>query len=148
MTHEEYVKRVLAGDYPESPIVPLPEHPFIDDRGVIQNLFLDTVNSVSMIISKRGSVRANHYHKDWHFCYLVSGKLAYYEREIGDTTIERPLIIEPNTLFFSPPMKEHSMLFLEQSLLITFQNSVRTHENHENSVVRVNYIPQGQIHED
>lgn len=145
MTYDDYMKRVLSGDYPETPIVPLPPKPFFDERGVIQNLFLHDASSISLIMSHRGSVRANHYHKDWHFSYLISGKLAYYERNIGDKNIEKPLIIDPGTLFFTPPMKEHSMLFLEESIFLTFQNSIRTHENHEDSVTRVEYIPQGSI---
>lgn len=140
MTYDQYLQRVLSGDYPSTPIVPLPDSPFIDGRGVIQNLFLHPSSSIALITSKRGTVRANHYHKDWHFSYLLSGSIAYYERAIGDTSIPSPHIIHPNTMFFSPPMKEHSMLFLEDSTFITFQNSVRTHENHEDSVTRVKFI--------
>lgn len=140
MNHEDYMKRVLDGDYPETPIVPLPSHPFIDGRGVIQNLSLNVSDSIAFITSVRGSVRANHYHKDWHICYLLNGKIAYYERAIGDTSIPEPHIITKGTLFFSPPLKEHSMLFLEDSEFITFQNSVRTHDNHEESVTRVKFI--------
>jgi quercetin dioxygenase-like cupin family protein len=140
MNYNEYLRRVIAGDYPSTPIVPLPDSPFIDGRGVIQNLFLHPSDSIAHITSVRGTVRANHYHKDYHFCYLLVGKIAYFERAVGDSVIPETTIITKGMLFFSPPNREHSMLFLEDSEFITFQNSVRTHENHENSVKRVDFI--------
>lgn len=145
MTYEKYLARVLAGDYPSDPIVPLPNSPFIDGRGMIQNLFLHPSDSIALITSVRGSVRANHYHKDWHFCYVLEGAIAYYERAIGDKSIPIPTIMHEHTMFFSPPMREHSMLFLENTTFITFQNSVRTHENHENSVTRVDFIDPKEV---
>jgi dTDP-4-dehydrorhamnose 3,5-epimerase-like enzyme len=47
---------------PDQVIVPL-ESSFTDDRGVIQNLLERDTSSTVIIASKRGAVRANHYHK-------------------------------------------------------------------------------------
>jgi quercetin dioxygenase-like cupin family protein len=140
LNYEQYMERVLSGDFPENPIIPLPNTPFIDGRGIIQNLFLHRADSITYITSKRGTVRANHFHSDWHVSFLVSGLISYYAREVGSKEIPEPTIINPGMMFISPPNKEHSMLFLEDSVFITFQNSVRTHENHENSVHRVDFI--------
>lgn len=145
MNYDIYMKLVQNGQYPESPIVPLPNAPFIDGRGTIQNLFLHRSDSITIITSKRGTARANHWHTDWHMAYLISGQIAYYDREIGVGSIPEPVIINPGVMFFSPPNREHSMLFLEDSVFITFQNSVRTHENHENSVHRVDFIDPKEI---
>ena len=37
-----------------------------------------------LIDSKKGTLRANHYHKtDWHYCYVISGSIEYYHRPTG-----------------------------------------------------------------
>ena len=59
-------------DWPSEVLVPL-EKPFIDDRGAIQPLVDKMMKSAVMIESKKGTLRANHYHKtDWHYCYVIS----------------------------------------------------------------------------
>jgi dTDP-4-dehydrorhamnose 3,5-epimerase-like enzyme len=140
MTNEEYTKAVDAGIWPNTPDVPLPE-PFADERGNITNLLFTPINSVADISSVRGSVRANHYHRtDWHYTLVSSGKVAYFEREIGSTEVPEPRIYGPGQMFFTPPMREHAMLFLEDSLILTFAKNVRNHENHEADVVRVEFV--------
>ena len=53
-------------ELPKEIIVEL-EAPFVDDRGAIQPLVDKNMKSCVLITSKKGSVRANHYHQtDWH----------------------------------------------------------------------------------
>ena len=60
-------------NWPDQIIVPL-ERPFVDKRGLIQPLVDQMMKSAVLIDSKKGSLRANHYHKtDWHYCYVISG---------------------------------------------------------------------------
>jgi dTDP-4-dehydrorhamnose 3,5-epimerase-like enzyme len=140
MTNDEYTKAVDHGAYPATPDVPLPA-PFADERGNITNLLLTPINSVADISSVRGSVRANHYHRtDWHYALVSSGKVAYFERAIGSTDIPTHRIYGPGQMFFTPPMREHAMLFLEDSLILTFAKNVRNHENHEADLVRVEFV--------
>jgi len=69
--------------WPEEIIVPLPK-PFVDARGSIHPLVDVTMRSALLIHSKKGSVRANHYHKtDWHYCYVLSGSIQYHHRPVG-----------------------------------------------------------------
>ena len=50
------------------------DKPFVDERGKIIPLVDMTMSSCVLIISKKGTIRANHYHKtDWHFCYVLKG---------------------------------------------------------------------------
>ena len=71
--------------WPKAPKVSL-EKPFTDRRGKIQPLVDLMMKSAVMIESKRGSLRANHYHKtDWHYCYVISGCIEYYHRPTGST---------------------------------------------------------------
>jgi dTDP-4-dehydrorhamnose 3,5-epimerase-like enzyme len=136
----EYNKAVADGNWPNDPTVPK-EPAFVDERGEITNLALLDIGAVSEIETHRGDIRANHYHReDWHFAYVVRGAVAYFQRDIGDSTIPAPRMYIPGEVFFTPPMKEHAMLFLDESVIITWSKRRRDHESHEADVVRVEFI--------
>lgn len=148
--HDRYWNRVESGDWPLQRRVPLPPV-FKNDSGEILNLSLRPVTSVASIRSRTGSIRANHYHKtDWHFTYVVSGCVIYFERPVG--SLSRPgtsaedLYCEAfraGDMFFTPPMVEHSMLFASDSVIVTMAKNVRSHESHESDVVRVPFVDRG-----
>ncbi len=104
------------------PILKLKD-PYIDDRGLIQSLVsLDEpkIQSAVIIESKKGSVRANHYHKeDWHYCYLITGSIDYYYRDVDDTIKPTVIRIKPGEVFYTPAMLEHAMYFNEDSDFLT-----------------------------
>ena len=140
MTHDEYTTAVDEGRWPSTPTVPLPGA-FENDAGWIANLLLKPVRSVAAIRSRAGSVRANHYHRtDWHYAYVVSGRVLYFERAVGAKEIPRPLAYHPGDMFFTPPGREHAMLFPESTLILTFAKNVRSHEEHEADLVRVEFV--------
>lgn len=137
MTNEEYTKAVDAGQFPGDSAVPL-DHVFADERGEIRNLLLTPITSVAVITSKRGSVRANHWHRtDWHYAFVVSGLVLYFERAVGATEVPEPRTFGPGEMFFTPPGREHTMLFAEDSTIMTFAKNVRSHDNHEADLTRV-----------
>ena len=46
------------------------KNPFVDARGSIQALVMEPINDVAIILSVKGSIRANHFHKtDSHYAY-------------------------------------------------------------------------------
>jgi quercetin dioxygenase-like cupin family protein len=138
--HEKYTTAVDEGRWPRDAAVPLPTH-FENESGKIQNLLLKPVKSVAAIESVKGSVRANHLHKtDWHYAYVVSGKVLYFEREAGNLNIPQPRAFGPGEMFFTPPGVEHAMLFAEESVIFTLAKNVRSHEEHEADLVRVSFI--------
>jgi quercetin dioxygenase-like cupin family protein len=121
-------------------IVNLPP-PHTDDRGSIQMLIDAPINSVLVISSEKGSLRANHYHKqDAHYCYLAVGRMEYYYRPAGRTEPPAMVIIEPGQLFYTPPMVEHAMKFLEDSIFYAFAKLHRDQDNYESDVVRVTLV--------
>ena len=114
------------------------EKPFIDDRGTIQKILESHSGSCVIISSVKGSQRANHYHKeDYHYCYLVSGSIEYFERPVGSDELPVKYIINPGVLFFTGPMIEHTMYFTEDSVFITFGGGTRTQADYEDDLVRV-----------
>ncbi len=138
--HAMYTRAVDERRFPLSPAVPLPE-PFSDERGEIQNLILRHVQSVAAIRSARGSVRANHYHKtDWHYAYVVSGRVLYFERPVDSAEVPEPRSFGPGEMFFTPPGREHAMLFAEETVIVTLAKNVRSHAEHEADLVRVSFI--------
>ena len=142
MAFEAYCDAVAEGRWPESPRVPLPPA-FVNDAGEIQNLLLHpAAQSTAIIKSHARAVRANHFHKtDWHFAYVVSGALLYFERAVGDVTISaKPLWFGTGSMFFTPPMREHAMLFTQETAILTMARNVRSHAAHEEDVVRVEYV--------
>jgi len=52
MKNKEYTDLVDVENYPKNPLVPL-DTPFVDDRGVIQNLLNCNIGSAAIITSKK-----------------------------------------------------------------------------------------------
>ncbi|MEX1997765.1 MAG: cupin domain-containing protein [Candidatus Andersenbacteria bacterium] len=125
-------------------IIQQPEIVADDDRGVIEKLAAGNYQSVLRITSKRGTVRANHYHKrDSHLCYLVRGKIEYWHQLVD--TPQAPLekiIITPGQLFYTPPLVAHAMHFLEDSEFYCFTTQPRSQAAYEEDIVRVTvFVP-------
>ena len=69
--------------WPKEHLVPLDDS-HADARGEIQSLVNFPVKNTSLITSKKGTVRSNHYHvTDWHYIYIISGLVDYYYRPTG-----------------------------------------------------------------
>ena len=127
-------------DWPKHPLVNL-EKPFVDLRGSIQPLVDSIMKSAVMIHSKAGSLRANHYHKtDWHYCYVISGKIKYYYKELNSDKTPELLIVEKGNMVFTPPLVEHCMKFPEDTLFLTLSRNPRDQETYELDVIRTNLI--------
>jgi quercetin dioxygenase-like cupin family protein len=112
-----------------------------DQRGSIQMLMDSPINSALVITSEKGSVRANHYHKKGdHHCYLASGQIEYHYRPAGSKDTPKVVKIEPGQMFYTPPMVEHAMKFLDDSVFYVFSNSDREQSNYEADVVRIQLV--------
>ena len=130
-------------DMLQNPILPL-KKPYTDDRGIIQNLVSlneSQMRSAVLIESKKGSLRANHYHKvDWHYCYIISGSIEYYYRPTNSDKEPIKILINAGQVFYTPPMVEHAMVFPEDTIFLTLGGGTRIHEDYENDLVRVNLV--------
>ena len=127
----------------KNPVLPL-KQPFTDNRGEIQALvsFKDPkIGSAVWIKSKKGSVRANHYHKsDWHYCYVVSGRIEYYHRPANSNIPPLKFSIRSGQVFYTPPLVEHAMVFPEDTIFLTLSGGTRTQEDYEEDLVRVKLV--------
>ena len=115
---------------------------FVDDRGAITRI-LDAehpIKSILSITSKKGSIRSNHYHKkDTHYCYLVSGKMEWFEKPVEGGEMESA-VLEPGDMIFTPAMAIHAVRFLEDSVFFTFATEARNQQDYEADTIRVTLI--------
>ncbi len=126
--------------WPKQPLVPL-EKPFVDARGEIQPLVDLMMESAVLIKSKKGTLRANHYHKtDWHYCYVLEGSIDYYHRPTGSDAEPERLVVEAGQMVFTPPMVDHGMKFPEDCVFLTLSRNPRDQESYEADVVRINML--------
>ncbi len=140
--NQKFAAAVDRGEFPPIASVPLgPEDAFKDERGEIINVLLTPITSVARIFSKRGTVRANHLHQtDWHYALVERGKVLYFERPEGSTDVPDPVSYGEGKMFFTRPGVEHAMLFADDTVIYTFAKNVRTKENHEADLKRVEFI--------
>lgn len=125
---------------PQQPIITL-EKPFVDARGAIQPLVDTDFKSAVLITSKKGSVRANHYHKtDWHYCYMITGAMEYFERPAGTQEKPKRFLVKAGEMVFTPPNVDHAMRFLEDTTWVTLSRNKRDQASYEADVVRVQLI--------
>jgi len=112
--------------------------PHKDDRGFIQILLHEHNGSVVVINTVPYVQRANHYHKDdYHYCYVVEGKITYYERKVGDKSIPKRYLFEKGDMFYTAAMMEHCMYFDEPTTFIALGGKTRTQEEYEEDLVRL-----------
>lgn len=126
--------------WPTEPLVNLTK-PFVDKRGSIQPLVDLMMKSAVMIESKKGSLRANHYHKtDWHYCYVISGKIQYFYRQVNSKEDPKIVVAKSGEMIFTPPLVEHCMKFPEDTLFLTLSRNSRDQDTYEADVIRVNLV--------
>jgi dTDP-4-dehydrorhamnose 3,5-epimerase-like enzyme len=96
------------------------------------------MESCVLIRSKKGTVRANHYHRtDWHYCYPLSGSIEYFHRPHGSSDKPEKVLVKAGELFFTPPMVDHAMVFPEDTVFLTWGRNSRAQEVYEADVVRI-----------
>ncbi len=126
--------------WPKAPAVEL-DPPHADARGAIQCLVNLPTKNVSLISSKKGSVRSNHYHKtDWHYMFVLSGKFDYYCRPAGSNEAPKKIVFSKGSMVFTPPMEEHATVFLEDTDLIVISRNPRDQTAYESDVIRVELV--------
>ena len=105
---------------------------YIDDRGRITNYELpEPINWIGWIESKKGTVRANHYHPiQQQKCILISGRYISVFKDLKKPNAPMTTqIMEPGDVVVTEPLVAHTMVFLEDSIFLNLVNGEREHEN-------------------
>jgi quercetin dioxygenase-like cupin family protein len=123
--------------WPNTGLVDL-DSPHIDERGSIQSLVNFPMKNLSMITSKKGAIRSNHYHlTDWHYMYVLSGSFDYFYRQTGSDDELQCVRVKAGELIFTPPMEDHATVFLEDCSLLAMSRNPRDQKAYEEDVRRV-----------
>jgi len=115
---------------------------FEDERGAITNVLEEPISHVAIVTSKKGSIRANHYHpKQIQYIYLISGSYESTSKDLNnkDSTDEK-IIIKLGDLVITPPMIVHAMRFLEDSVMLNLTTGQRDNENFEEHTIKYKLI--------
>lgn len=113
----------------------------IDERGSITNLFEGRIEHIALITSKKGSVRANHYHqKDYQYIYLVSGMFESHSVDTRDTSKRKVLNVKPGDIVDTPPYIAHAQKFTEDSVFLALTTLQREHGKYENDTIAYQVI--------
>ena len=114
---------------------------FEDDRGVIQDLLTEQVDSVTEIFTRAGAVRGNHAHNETvQWTYIVSGCLR--------AAALKPGMLYPVSQNYGPgdmlcdePGVAHAWQALEDTTVLVFTRGPRSGANYEDDVQR---LPEGE----
>jgi quercetin dioxygenase-like cupin family protein len=110
---------------------------FRDGRGVITDI-LDgvPVECVTIITSKKGAVRGNHYHKKTtQYAYVLKGRFRLCTQRAGEKVQAR--IVKQGDLVVNPPNERHAFVALEDSLMIACAHGPRAGRGFEGDTYRL-----------
>ena len=105
---------------------------FVDERGTISNHELtEPINLIGLIESKKGTIRANHYHpQQEQKCLFTKGQIIEIFQDIINPNAPKVTqVVNAGQLSIIKPNVAHTMVFTKDT---TFLNLVRGERNHEN----------------
>ena len=108
------------------------EDKFVDKRGIISNHELtESINLIGLIESKKGTMRANHYHpQQEQKCLFTKGQIIEIFQDILNPNSPKiTQVVNEGQLSIIKPNVAHTMIFSKDT---TFLNLVRGERNHEN----------------
>ncbi|MDB2545556.1 NAD-dependent epimerase/dehydratase family protein [Candidatus Pelagibacter bacterium] len=108
------------------------DNEFIDNRGKISNHELtEPINLIGLIDSKKGTIRANHYHpQQEQKCLFTKGQIIEIFQDILNPNSPKiTQVVNEGQLSIIKPNVAHTMVFTKDT---TFLNLVRGDRDHEN----------------
>jgi quercetin dioxygenase-like cupin family protein len=114
-----------------------PKAAFRDARGAIVDI-LDgiPVECVTILSSKCGAVRGNHYHKKTtQYAYVLEGKLKIYAQSPGQQIQTR--LIRRGDLVITPPGERHTLVAVENSVILVCAHGPRVGRSYEGDTYRL-----------
>ena len=108
------------------------ENNYIDSRGIISNHELtEPINLIGLIETKKGSMRANHYHpQQEQKCLFTKGQIIEIFQDILNPNSPKiTQVVNEGQISIIKPNVAHTMVFSKDT---TFLNLVRGERNHEN----------------
>ena len=121
---------------------------FKDERGYLLKILDKGFSSCIEIFSKKGSIRANHYHKkDEHFCYILKGEILFFYRNRKKGSKLNYKIMKKGDLFFTTYDQDHLAYFLKTTHFLSYSSRERSKFDYENDLVRLNMDKEKKVKE-
>ena len=111
---------------------------FKDGRGTITDIFTnESKEHCTIISSKKGAVRGNHYHKkSTQYTFVVSGKMLALSKSLKGKKITKH-VLKANDLVTHKPNEIHTLVALQDTIFLAFVDGVRGGKNYEKDTYRV-----------
>ena len=109
------------------------EKEFVDERGKISNHELpEPINLIGYIDSKKGTIRANHFHPiQEQKCLLVKGQfISVYKDLLNESSQKVTHVVNEGDLIVTKPNVAHAMVFTKDSIFLNLVRGEREHENY------------------
>ena len=109
------------------------EKEFVDERGKISNHELpEPVNLIGYIESKKGTVRANHFHPiQEQKCILAKGQfISIYQDLLNAKSPKITHVVNEGDLIVTKPNVAHAMVFIKDSVFLNLVRGEREHANY------------------
>tara|TARA_B100001559_G_scaffold306851_1_gene298479 strand:- start:509 stop:934 length:426 start_codon:yes stop_codon:yes gene_type:complete len=121
---------------------------FKDERGYLLKILDKGFSSCIEIFSKKGSIRANHYHKkDEHFCYILKGEILFFYRNRKKGSKLNYKIMKKGDLFFTTYDQDHLAYFLKTTHFLSYSSRKRSKFDYESDLVRLNMDKEKKVKE-
>ena len=108
-----------------------------DERGSITDIVEQVdFNGATIILSKSGSVRGNHFHKKTiQHIYVLSGKMKCLAKKPEEAVTQA--IVEQGDLVSHDLLESHSFEALEDTLFLVLSSGLRTGRDYEKDTYRL-----------
>lgn len=111
---------------------------FKDHRGYLLKILDKGFSSCIEIFSKKGSIRANHYHKkDEHYCYILKGEILFFYKDRKKNAKLNYKVLKKGNLFFTTYNQDHLAYFIKDTHFLSFSIRKRSKIDYENDLVRL-----------
>tara|TARA_B100001146_G_C16193071_1_gene440140 strand:- start:28 stop:2580 length:2553 start_codon:yes stop_codon:yes gene_type:complete len=106
---------------------------FIDERGKISNYELpEPINMIGYIESKKGTMRANHFHPvQEQKCLLIKGQfISIYKDLVDKKSTKVTHVVNAGDMIVTQPNVAHTMVFTEDTIFLNLVRGEREHDNY------------------
>lgn len=106
---------------------------FIDERGKISNYDLpEPINMIGYIESKKGTMRANHFHPvQEQKCLVIKGQfISIYKDLLDDNSSKITHVVNEGEMIVTQPNVAHTMVFTKDTIFLNLVRGEREHDNY------------------
>lgn len=110
---------------------------FSDARGEIIDILRNSViEYATLITSKRGSIRANHYHENtFQYVYLLEGRMRVVAQMPGEAVEE--VVLNKGDLIVNAPLERHAFEAIDDCAMLVLTHGPRGGEDYEKDTFRL-----------